>query len=69
MRYISFRSMLMLLILLGENINTVKETLKLLDASKEVGLEINTEKTKYMFMSHHQATKQNLYSKVANKSF
>jgi hypothetical protein len=26
----------------------------LLDASKEIGLEVNSEKTKYMFMSRHQ---------------
>jgi hypothetical protein len=40
-----------------------------INASKEVGLEVNVEKTKYMFMSHHQTTKQNYYIKVANKSF
>jgi hypothetical protein len=26
----------------------------LIDASKEVGLDINVEKTKYMLLSHHQ---------------
>jgi hypothetical protein len=26
----------------------------LIDASKEVGLEVNTEKTKYMLLSRHQ---------------
>jgi hypothetical protein len=26
----------------------------LLDASKEIGLEVNSEKTKYVFMSRHQ---------------
>jgi hypothetical protein len=40
----------------------------LLNASKEVGLEINGEKTKYMFISHHQTTGQNHYIRVANKS-
>jgi hypothetical protein len=42
-----------------------------LDASKEVGLEVNAEKTKYMFMSYHQTTGQNHYIKVpaANKFF
>jgi hypothetical protein len=35
--------------LLGENINILKKNAEaLLDASKEVGLEVNTEKTKYM---------------------
>jgi len=40
---------------LGENMNVIKKnTEALLDASKEVDLEVNTEKTKHMFMSHHQ---------------
>jgi hypothetical protein len=40
--------------LLGKIINIIKKnTEALLDASKEVGLEVNTEKTKYMFMSRH----------------
>jgi hypothetical protein len=41
----------------------------MLDACKEAGQEVNMEKTKYMFMSHHQTTEQNHYTKVANKSF
>jgi hypothetical protein len=40
-----------------------------LDASKEIGLEINSEKTKYMFMSHHHTAGQSNYIRVANKSF
>jgi hypothetical protein len=39
-----------------------------LDASKEVGLEVNAEKTKYIFMSRHQTAGQNCYIKLANKS-
>jgi hypothetical protein len=38
--------------LLGHNIDTTKKnTESLIDASKEVGLEINVEKTKYMLLS------------------
>jgi hypothetical protein len=46
--------------LLGYNIDTIKKnTQTLIDASKEVGLEINIEKTKYMLPSHHQNVSQN----------
>jgi hypothetical protein len=36
---------------------------------RALGLEVNTETTKYMFMSCHQLPGQNHYIKVANKSF
>jgi hypothetical protein len=31
----------------------------LIDASREVGVEVNTEKTEYMLMSYHQNEGQN----------
>jgi hypothetical protein len=40
-----------------------------LDVRKETGLEVNPEKTKYMFMSRHQTAGQSNYIRVANKSF
>jgi hypothetical protein len=50
---------------LGENINIIKNNEEeLLDARKEVDLEVNAEKTKYMFMSRHQTTGQNHKIKV-----
>jgi hypothetical protein len=38
----------------GENIDTIKNTKALLDTSKEVGLEVNPEKTKCMLTSRFQ---------------
>jgi hypothetical protein len=49
--------------LLGENINIIKKNAEaLLDASKEIGLEVNSEITKYMFMSRHQTAGQSNYT-------
>jgi hypothetical protein len=56
--------------LLGYNIDTIKKnTETLIDASKEVGLEINLEKTKYMLLSYHHNAGQNRDIKIANRSF
>jgi hypothetical protein len=43
--------------LMGDNIYVIK-TETLIGISKEVGLKVNTEKTKYMLLSHHQNTRQ-----------
>jgi hypothetical protein len=41
----------------------------LIDASKEVGLEVNTDKTKYMLLSRHQNAGQNHDTKIGNRRF
>jgi hypothetical protein len=38
-------------------------------ASKEVGLEVNTERTKYMLLSRHQNSGQNHDIKIGNRCF
>jgi hypothetical protein len=53
--------------LLGDNINIKKNIETLTDTSKEVGLEVNAEKTKHMLLSHHQNAGQNYDIKIANR--
>jgi hypothetical protein len=54
--------------LLGDNIDTInKNTETLIDASKEVGLEVNVEETKYMLVSRDQNVDQNWDTKLGNK--
>jgi hypothetical protein len=56
--------------LLGDNTDAIKKNMEtLIDASKEVGLEVNTEKTKYMLLSHHQNSGQSYDIKIANRCF
>jgi hypothetical protein len=56
--------------LLGDNIDTIKRnTGTLIDTSKEVGLEIYVERTKYMLLSRHQNISQNWDRKIANRTF
>jgi hypothetical protein len=55
--------------ILVENMVTVENNTKsILDAGKEVGLEVNSEKTKYMLMSCNKAGEK-LGIKIANRSF
>jgi hypothetical protein len=56
--------------LLCKSINTVQENSKtLIEASRDVGLEINAEKTKCTIMSHHLNSGQDWNVRIANESF
>jgi hypothetical protein len=58
--------------LLGDNIDTIKKNTDILiEASKEVGLFINVEETKYMLLSRHQNAGRdiNIANKFKNKNF
>jgi hypothetical protein len=56
--------------LLGDDIGTTKKnTETLTDAIKEVDLEVNTEKAKYMLMCRLQNVEQSHNIKIADRSF
>jgi hypothetical protein len=56
--------------LLEDNIDTIKKnTETLIDASKEVSVEINVEENKYMLLPHHRNVGQNQNIKIPNRSF
>jgi hypothetical protein len=56
--------------IVGENIDTIqRNTRTLLDASKEVSLEVNPEKTKYMLVSRCQKAGQRQSIQIGNMSF
>jgi hypothetical protein len=55
---------------LGDSVNTIKENSEtLLESSRDIELEINAEKTKYMIMSCHPNSEQNQNIRTANESF
>jgi hypothetical protein len=56
--------------LLGDSTNTIKENSEtLIEASRDIGLEINAEKTKYMIMTRHPNSGQNQNIRTTNESF
>jgi len=55
---------------LSDCVHTAKKSAEVLVfASKEIGIEINAEKTKFMVMSRDQHAKQNHNIKTGNRSF
>jgi hypothetical protein len=55
--------------LLDDSVNTIKENSEtLLEVSRDIGVEINAEKTKYMIMSRHPNSEQNQNIRIANES-
>ena len=55
--------------ILGESVHTVKENAEaLIVATKETGLEVNADKTKYMIMSRDQNAGRNHSMKIDNSS-
>jgi len=55
---------------LGGSVHTIKENAEtLVVASKEIGLEVNADKTKYMVMSRDQNAGRSYSMKIDNSSF
>jgi hypothetical protein len=56
--------------LLGDNIDTINKSSEIvIDACKEVDLEIRIQKTKYMLVCNCQTADQNRDIKIANRLF
>jgi hypothetical protein len=56
--------------LLADNIVNIKKNAEtLIEASKEAGLEVNTEKTKYMLLPRQQNVGKSHDIKIGNRSF
>jgi predicted GH43/DUF377 family glycosyl hydrolase len=67
---LKFQSVAVDVNLLVDNINTInKITQTLIDASKEVVLEVKTVNTKYMLLSRQQNAGQNHDIKIGNRCF
>jgi hypothetical protein len=70
MGHISYWSTLTMLICWETVWIPLKEnTETLLEASRDVGIEINAEKTKYMIMSRHPNSGRNQNKRTANETF
>jgi len=55
---------------LGGSVHTIKEKAEVLVVtSKEIGLEVNADKTKYMIMSRDQNARKSHSRKIYNSSF
>jgi hypothetical protein len=55
---------------LDNSVNTIKENSEtFLEASRDIGLEISAEKTKYIIMSHHPNSGRNQNVRIADESF
>ena len=56
--------------MLGENLQTIRENTEIfIKASKDIGLEVNSEKTKYMITSRQENIVQNQNTVIENLSF
>jgi hypothetical protein len=56
--------------LLADSVNTINENSEiLLEASRDIGLEINAQKTKYIIMSVYPTSGQNQNTRIVNQSF
>ena len=56
--------------MLGGSVHTIKENAEvLIVASKEIGIEVNTDKPKYMLVSRDQNAGRSHNTKIDNRSF
>lgn len=55
--------------ILGKSKNIVNNTFAFFDDNKDISLEVDAGKTKYIFMSHQKNALQNRYKKLPNKPF